>query len=197
MSSQTFIFIGRSGAGKGTQAALLVEHLKEMDSNTDVLRLETGKQYREFVEKNFYASTLSKKINLEGGIQPAFLSIWMWSDLLIKNLQENVHLLIDGSPRRLIEAEALHSAFEFFNRERPVVVYIDVSEKWARLRLMERHRSDDNKKDITNRMLWFEKEVMPTVEYYRNNPRYRFLDINGEQPIDAVWNEIESKLNQS
>ena len=48
VKQQSFIFMGRSGCGKGTQAKLLMEYLKKIDPARDIFYLETGAGVREF-----------------------------------------------------------------------------------------------------------------------------------------------------
>ncbi len=191
---QTFIFIGRSGCGKGTQAALLMEKLKAEDSG-DVFYLETGQRFREFVKQPNYTSGLSYEVMKSGARQPDFLAAHIWSHVLIDTFNGRQHLVIDGTPRSKNEAVILDTAMKFYQLEKPFIVYMNVSNDWARSRLLERGRSDDKGADgIEKRLAWFERDVMPAVEYYRNNPDYNFLEINGEQTIEEVYTELISKI---
>jgi hypothetical protein len=36
--------------------------------------------------------------------------------------------------------------------------------------------------------------VAPTIEYFRNNPRYNFLNIPGERSIEEIHADIAQKL---
>lgn len=194
MQPHTYIFIGRSGAGKGTQIQLLIEKLKSATSH-QVLHVETGRSFREFIESNTHTAGLSKKIAAEGGLQPSFLSIWTWSDLLIKDFTGKEHLLFDGMPRRMSEAKILETALRFYNVENPIVIFLDVSEQWAMERLFGRGRADDAKEAIEHRMKWYDKDVADTVEYMKHNTYYTFLKINGEQTIQEVHADIAKALN--
>ncbi len=49
---------------------------------------------------------------------------------------------------------------------------------------------------MASRMGWFETDVLPALEIYRNDPRYRVLHINGNQTIEDVHKEIVEKLEQ-
>jgi adenylate kinase len=189
----TYIFIGRSGAGKGTQIQLLIEKLKT--TGHPVLHVETGKAFREFIQTKSHASDLSKKIATEGGLQPSFLSIWTWSDLLIKNFSGQEHLLFDGMPRRMSEAKILETALRFYGVENPTVIFLDVSEHWAMDRLFGRGRADDGKESIAHRMAWFDQDVADTVQYMAHNSYYRFIKINGEQTIEEVHADVVKGLN--
>ena len=191
----SFIFIGRSGCGKGTQVELLGEYLKKQSPETEVFHMESGAEFREFIKGDTATQKLSKQIYDDGGLQPEFLSVYMWAKILSTKFKNTEHLLIDGTPRRLHEAGALNSIFSFYKRPKPYVIYINVSRKWAEDRLLARKRIDDNAEDIKVRLDWFETEVMPVVKYYQGNDSYNFLDINGEQTIEEVQKEIVRKLN--
>lgn len=194
MTLQTFIIIGRSGSGKGTQADLLQEYINKHDSKTEILYAESGDEFREFLKSDNYASRLAKEVNTKGLLQPAFLAIWIWSNYLVKNLNNKKHLILDGTPRKLNEADVLDEAFGFYKRNNVNVIYINVSVGWATDRLKSRHRPDDTNEGIKKRLDWFDTDTMEAVNFYKNNPKYNFFDINGEQSIQEVHNEIVSKL---
>jgi adenylate kinase family enzyme len=191
---QTFIFIGRSGCGKGTQAKLLMDKIKAEDSG-DIFYLETGQRFRDFVKEPNYTSGLSYEVMKSGERQPDFLAAHLWSHILIETFNGRQHLFIDGTPRSKNEAVILDTAIKFYKLEKPFVVYFDVSNEWSRKRLMERGRSDDKGADgVEKRLAWFERDVMPAVEYYRDHPDYNFLQINGEQTIEEVYSELIAKI---
>lgn len=193
MTPQTFIFIGRSGCGKGTQAALLMQKLKEKDSDNEIFYLETGQKFRDFTVSGGYTSELSKKIQDVGGLQPSFLAVWIWSTILVEKITINQHVFIDGTPRKYNEALILAEAMKFYGRK-PYVVYIDVSRKWAEDRLSSRHRADDADRMIKSRLDWFDTDVVPVVEYFKTNPEVNFIGIDGERSIEEIHNDIVLKL---
>jgi adenylate kinase family enzyme len=188
--SYTFIFIGRSGAGKGTQAPLLEESLKKIDSTTEIVRMETGNIFRSFIKGDKWAQQKAKSITDAGGLQPEFLTINLWSTFFIEHFRNDPHIIIDGTPRKPFEATVLHGAFEFFERKKPIVVYLNVTRDWATEKLMARKRNDDTAEGIAKRLAWFDTEVLPTIEYYRHNPAYQFIEINGERPVSEVHEEL-------
>lgn len=196
MALQTFIIIGRSGSGKGTQADLLQEYIKKHDLETEILYVESGDEFREFLKSDNYASRLAKEVNTEGSLQPAFLAIWIWSSYLVKNLNDKKHLILDGTPRKLNEAHVLDEAFSFYKRSNVNVIYINVSENWAIDRLKSRQRLDDTDKGIQKRLDWFDNETIEAIDFYKNNSKYNFFDINGEQSIEEVHNEIVQNLGK-
>ena len=166
MDLQTFIFIGRSGCGKGTQAILLREHFKKQNPGADIFYLETGAEFREFINSKNYSSELSARIYLSGDRQPDFLAIFIWSQVLIKNLKGGEHLIIDGTPRSAHEAEILHTALSFYERKNPVVIYLNISVEAAEERLRARKRIDDkDDKKNDKRLNWFETDVSPAIDF--------------------------------
>lgn len=196
MDKQFFILLGRSGSGKGTQAQLL-KTLLESKYENPVTHITTGGGFREFISQETYASHLAKEINDTGGLQPEFLAVWNWSNIFITTLQGNESVILDGAPRKPFEATILHSAITFFQYKNPIVIYLDVSESGSRDHLAKRGREDDIKEtQVASRMGWFETDVLPALEIYRNDPRYRVLHINGNQTIEDVHKEIVEKLEQ-
>lgn len=194
MSPQTFIFIGRSGCGKGTQAELLQKLLKEKDPESEILYLETGEKFREFIKGDKYSNKLANQNSKNGKRQPDFLAVHIWSHLLLENFKGTEHAFFDGITRSLPEANVFTTAMDFYDRH-ATVIYINVSRKWSEERLLARGRLDDKtKEDIDKRLDWFDKDSYPAVEYFNVHPRYTLLDINGEQTIEEVHNEIVKKL---
>lgn len=192
MNSKAFVFFGRSGCGKGTQAKLLADFLKSQGK--EIIYTETGNQFREFIKTNNYSSKLAGNILKEGGLIPVFLPIWIWTDILIKNFSGSQDLVLDGVCRRKEESIALDSAFDFYKIEKPNIILMNVSKDWSYTRMMERKRADDTPEKIQNRLDWYEKEVVPSVEYFHDKTGYNFIEINGEQTIENVHKDIIKAL---
>lgn len=193
---QTFIFIGRSGCGKGTQATLLSQYLEKTEPvSGGVLYVETGAKFRDFIKGQTYSQQLSKKLADQAIRQPAFLAIVMWCNTLVENFTGQEHLIIDGSPRTLPEAEALDSAFDFYSLAGVTVIYINVSRDESIRRLTDRGRADDSSLEMINRRLdWFDIDVMPALYFFKNNNKYRFIEVNGEQSVEDIHQDIVSRL---
>jgi adenylate kinase family enzyme len=66
MTPKTFIFFGPSGAGKGTQARILIDHLQSVDPERKTLYIETGRRFREFMTEASFTSMKTKEL-IEGG----------------------------------------------------------------------------------------------------------------------------------
>lgn len=189
----TTLFVGRSGCGKGTQADLFKNWINNRDmEKKPILYVETGERFRQFIRLDQFSSRLSREIYDRDERQPDFLAAWMWSNVLIEELMDNhMHLVFDGAARSKNEAALLTTALNFYEREKPTVIYINVSREWSEKHLLERGRFDDRSLDKINKRLdWFEKDVVPAIEYFRNEPLYHFIEVNGEQSIDQVHADI-------
>lgn len=189
MSPQTIIFFGPSGSGKGTQANLLIEKLKEKDKR-DVLYLETGQRFRDFATEASLTAKKVKDIMQNGGLLPEFLPIWIWTEYMIRHVSGDEHMILDGLSRRPHEAPILDSAMKFYGREKPIVVSIEVSRDWSKERLLGRKRGDDNVQDIERRIDWYYQNVIPAIEFFKKNSYYDFHSINGERSVEEVHRDI-------
>lgn len=195
----TVIFIGRSGCGKGTQASLLKNRIAEHDhEKRKILYLESGSLFREFIKGDSFSSKLSKKAYEEDTRQPDFLAVRLWGNALVEELERDMHLVFDGVARAEPEAKLITTALEFYGRERATVIYLDVSRRWSEERLLSRGRVDDlSLEKIDKRLDWFEKDVLPAIEYFKNNPFYKFIEVDGEQSIEEVHRDIVAKYEYS
>ena len=61
-------------------------------------------------------------------------------------------------------------------------------------RLLSRGRSDDTEDRIKNRLSWYDGEVKIVLDYYKKDGR--LLQVNGEQSKEAVFSEMEIKLEE-
>lgn len=196
---KTFILMGRSGCGKGTQAKIIERLLIANDHTGKVFHLETGARFRDFVQGNGYSNKLAKRVSDTGGRQPDFLAVWNWAHLMVEQLVGTEHIIIDGTPRSHEEALVLNTAMTFYEREMPYVIYLDVSREWSKKRIIERakqeNRSDDQSEEEVNRRLdWFETDVLSAVKYFEQANGYRFIHINGMQSIDKVAEDIQRAI---
>jgi len=188
----TIIFIGRSGCGKGTQADLFKNHIRDLDpQGRQILYVENGDRFRKFIRGESYSSKLSKNAYEKDERQPDFLACYMWAEMLIEELDKKMHIVFDGAPRSLPEAMIISTAIEFYERERPTVVYINVSRKWSEDRLLGRGRMDDTSlQKINKRLNWFDSDTLPAIEYFKASKQYKFIEVNGEQSIEKVRADI-------
>jgi adenylate kinase len=195
MELQTFIFIGRSGCGKGTQAGLLQEYIKKLDHKRDIFYIEMGERFRQFIKEHSRSSRLAAEIYKTGNRQPDFIAVWMWSHLLVEKMTGEEHVIFDGTPRSFHEAQILDTAITFYNRQRPHVIYLNISRETSKARMIARRRMDDiNEEEIERRLNWFESDVVPAVEYFRKYSKYNFIELDGDQAVSAIQQQLLSKV---
>jgi adenylate kinase len=194
MQPQSFIFIGRSGSGKGTQAELLSKVLNAKDPSRKQLYVQTGQEIRQFIQGNTKTEKLAKEFYDTGGLFPEFIAVYMWVKALVERYTGDEHIIFDGTPRKIREAEVLDSAFGFYGMGKPWVINIDVPDEESLKRLLIRKRLDDEESEIKKRLAWYETDVVPTIEYYKNNPRYNFIVIDGHRKIEEIHADIVQKV---
>ncbi len=195
MSPQTFIFVGRSGCGKGTQALLLKEYLQKTDPTIPVLDFQTGDGFRRFIkDENNYSSKLAKGLYDKGARQPDFLAIWIWAQVFVDKVRGGEHIIADGFPRSVDEAKILDTALNFYQKNPAIIIYIKLSIETTVKRLLLRGRHDDNEAAIKERMAYYEKDVTPVLEYFKNSSNHKFFEISGEPSVEEIHQDIISKI---
>jgi adenylate kinase len=150
--------LGAPGAGKGTQAQRLADKL-------GVPQISTGDLFR----RNIGAGT---KLGLEakgyldaGDLVPSSLTNALVDDRLDEPDVADGFIL-DGFPRSVEQAEALHDMLEARNTKIDAVLEFRVSEDVLLERLKERGRADDTEDVIINRMNVYRDETAPLLDYY-------------------------------
>jgi adenylate kinase len=187
-----YIFIGRSGCGKGTQVNLFKAELEK--KGPKILHIETGSFFREFIKGDLYSQKMSREIIDTGGLMPEAIVVGLWTDYLINNYTGAENLIFDGAPRKINEALMLDGMLDFLRIKNYKVVHINTSSKWCTERLLARGRKDDTKEGIAKRMEWYDKEVMQSVNFFKKNKNCEFIDVNGEQTIEQVHAELMKKV---
>ena len=189
-----FLLMGRAGCGKGTQADLLMKYL-EKNGYTDLLYIYVGSGLRDFIKKNSsLTSKLADEIMRKGDMEPSFLSVWALSGDLIKKMNEETSLVIDGFPRNLTEAEIIDEAIAFYGLKNVYPVFIETNREDSRKRLLDRGRADDTEIAIKRRLDYFDQYVQPVIDYYEKESKYKLTRINGEQSVEDVHREILEKV---
>jgi len=194
VEQQTAIFWGPQGSGKGTQVTLFKEYLAKNDSERTVVHFDAGAAIRAFCAEPGYTQEQVRKSVEKGELQPDFITTSLMSKMFISAMHGNEHLIIDGFPRTLDQYAIFDSAIRFYSREKPAILYIDISEEESVRRMLKRGRADDTEDSIRRRLAWTKETFSHVVELLRHNSFYRFIEINGEQSIDDVHREILGKL---
>ncbi len=195
MEPITVIFIGPQGSGKGTQIELLRRVIAEKDPARRVVDIQTGRRFRALAAKHetFAERKISETLDT-GALQPDFLTHILWGQAMIDQLDPKSHLLIDGFPRTVTQAEVLEDAFEFFNREHLHVMNLDTPEEIVRKRMYERARADDTKESIETRLSWYREDTLPVLNFYRARPDTFVHDLVGTDTIEGVHQQILTAL---
>jgi adenylate kinase len=186
-----YLLYGKSGSGKGTQAVILKTKLESLGKK--VIVIETGKLFRNFTQqRNDFMGNHVRSVVDSGELMPVFFPIYLWADQLIQHYTGTEDIIFDGVSRRIEEAPILDSALDFLNITNRYVIDIKVSDAWVFDHMGNRpDRTDDTAEGMTKRLAWFNNNVAPVIEYFKNNNKYTFVSINGEQSIEEVAHEIE------
>lgn len=193
MQGKTLVFFGIVGSGKGTQVKLLQEYLKKSDSMEQVYAYP-GNVYRTLVSSGTYVGNLIKDSMNRGELQPNFMTNAIFSDILLSELTPEKHLIADGYPRTINQAENFEQMMNFYGRREIKIIYIKLSEEEAMKRNLLRGRHDDTEEGLKRRFAEYKNHVVPAMDYLKDKPGYSLFEINGEQSIEAVHKDIISKL---
>ncbi|MEK9166634.1 MAG: nucleoside monophosphate kinase [Patescibacteria group bacterium] len=185
----TFVFLGRSGCGKGTQ----VEFLKQKSEFRDAVEMRTGDIFRALAKNNTLLGRKVGEVMNTGGLIPMWITSCLWVQKF-NEIKGSEILIFEGGPRWLEEAKLLDEASGFLGRPKAVAVLLEVSAEESRRRLRARKRADDTDERITNRLAWYQTNVIPEIEYFRSEGR--LIEVNGENAPEAVCEEIWNKLQE-
>jgi adenylate kinase len=152
------VLLGPPGAGKGTQAEKLSEKL-------GIPQISTGDLFRQNIGDGTKLGLEAKRYLDAGDLVPAELTNQLVDDRLDHADAANGFIL-DGYPRSVAQAKALHEMLERRGTDIDAVVEFRVSEDELFERLKSRGRADDTEDVIRNRMKVYRDETAPLLEYY-------------------------------
>jgi len=182
-NAKNFILLGSSGAGKGTQAKLLVERFGNLQ------HISTGDLFRNLAAANTFVSERVASIVREGGFLPDDLAEALLINSISFRVRRGEGFVLDGFPRTKPQVGALDRFLNFLDvKNDTFYIFIDVSRPEAFRRMMERGRSDDSEDSVNSRLDLFEKEVMPIVK--RCKRENRLIRVEGEQNALDVHRDI-------
>jgi len=193
MQSQTFVFFGIVGCGKGTQIQFLRDFLKDKDGKECVYAYP-GNEYRKLIETGSYTGSLVKESVSLGHLQPDFLTDSIVTNILTSSLTPDKHLITDGYPRTLAQSQVLSDMVNFFKRDEVKIIYIEISKEEAMKRNLLRGRVDDTKEGIEKRFDEYINKVIPSMDYFKDKEGYKIYKINGEQSREDVFKDIVKAL---
>lgn len=194
MEAHTIIFIGPQGSGKGTQIEELFSYLKREDSARDVIEVQTGRGFRTLAEGSSYTAERVHDLLEHGKMVPDFLTECIVTNQLSETLTSDAHILMDGFPRNIEQAQFLDDVLAFYLREGLSVIHLDTPEDVVRARMRERGREDDTEVLINERLRLYHEMTEPLVAHYKARPGTNFVAVEGDKTIEEVQNAILAGL---
>lgn len=211
------ILLGPPGAGKGTQAANIV-------NSYSIPHISTGDIFRKNIKEGTDLGVKAKSYMDRGELVPDSLVIEIVADRL-REEDCKPGFLLDGFPRTVGQASALDDVLKDLGCVLNHVVNIIVDPELLVERAVGRRickdcgatfhirfnpsqedsvcdkckgelyqRSDDNEETVSNRVRVYVDETSPLIEYYTN--KGIIVNIDGEQEIDKVFTDISEALGR-
>ncbi|RDY22729.1 adenylate kinase [Romboutsia maritimum] len=209
------ILLGPPGAGKGTQAAGIVEKY-------NIPHISTGDIFRKNIKEGTDLGKKAKEYMDQGLLVPDELTVGLVTDRITQKDCEKGFML-DGFPRNVSQAEQLDTFLKEANIELTNVINIEVDKSILVSRAVGRRickscgatyhiefnapqnegicnvcqgelyqRADDNEETVSKRIQVYLDETKPLADYYTK--KGIISNINGEQSIDNVFKDIVAAL---
>ena len=176
------LLMGPPGAGKGTQAARLIEKY-------GIPQISTGDMFRAAIKNETPLGVEAKKYIDAGQL--------VVRDRLVKDDCKSGFIL-DGFPRTTAQAVSLDAILKELGISLDAVLNLNVPSEELVKRISERavleNRADDNPETVQKRLAVYEESTKPLIDYYRNSGLYE--EINGLQDVDAVFADIIKALEK-
>ncbi|RHB48211.1 adenylate kinase [Exiguobacterium sp. AM39-5BH] len=209
------VLMGLPGAGKGTQAAKIVEEYQ-------IPHISTGDMFRAAIKGGTPLGKEAKSFMDKGELVPDEVTIGIVRERLSQDDTKNGFLL-DGFPRTVAQAEALESLLKDLGKQIDHVVNIDVDAEILVPRLTGRwicptcgatyhvifnppkvegicdvdgstlmQREDDKEETVRRRLDVNIEQSKPLIDFYAEKGYLRTLD--GDRPIDVVYADVKALL---
>lgn len=203
------VLLGAPGAGKGTQAAKLVEKYH-------LTHISTGDMLRAAVKEGTPLGVKAKSYMDAGELVPDDVIIGLVTERL-QDPDTAEGFILDGFPRTTTQAVALDSELSKLDRPLDAALLIDVDPEVIVNRLTNRRvcedcgyigtsadttcpkdggkmyqRNDDNEDTVRNRLNVYQTSTAPLIDYYRGCEL--LVTIDGDRDPSVVFAEVEKTL---
>ena len=186
------VLIGPPGAGKGTQAQYLVQHLS-------VPHLSTGELIRDAVRLGTPLGLAVGETVSKGNLAPDDQILDLLRDRLAQDDCAGGYLL-DGVPRTVAQAEAIDELLAASDTAIDLVLEIQVPLPVLTARLLERYESasdprpEDRPDRVPVRFEIYESQTRPVIDYYHKRGLHRAVDGSGSP--SQVFDRIKQLIGQ-
>jgi adenylate kinase len=183
------IFLGAPGAGKGTQAQILAESLGIPHISTgDILRAEVKDQ----TELGLQAKSYMNK----GELVPDSLILDMIRGRLSQADAVSAGWILDGFPRNAAQAEFLDKLLAEIQQNYNFAINLNVPQERLVERLLNRatiqNRPDDTEEVIRRRLVIYDEQTAPLIDYYQQKGVFR--EVDGDRELAEVTHHLTSLL---
>jgi adenylate kinase len=190
ISMTRLIFLGAPGAGKGTQAQILaaacgIPHI----STGDILRAQVKEQTELGIQAQSYMN--------KGELVPDSLILDMIRGRLSQDDAVNAGWILDGFPRNVAQAEFLDRLLAQIGQNYDLAIDLGVPQDRLVLRLLERakiqNRPDDTEDVIRRRLVVYDEQTAPLLDYYQRKGVLRSVD--GDRELAEVTHHLEALVD--
>lgn len=174
------IFFGPAGAGKSVQGQMLA-------ARQDWRWLSAGQLLRDTRDPELFA-----QMQTGGLVDPNAVNKLMGD--AIARAHDIDHVILDGFPRQLIQAEWLVESKSHHGRDIKLVIVLEVPKSELLKRLGVRGRTDDTPEAIEQRLNVYRKEMYPILSYL-SEQGIAVAHVDGTGTVGQVHDRIVEELN--